>query len=57
MNTGYSDRSKYAQLERYGPEWGKKLYDDLTPLNWWRKDSGYQGSNIVNSLRCGRGWR
>ena len=52
INTGYSDRSKYFEIERWGPEWGRKLHDNLTPVRWWRKNSGYQGSNIANVLRC-----
>ena len=52
INTGYSDRSKYFEIERWGPEWGRRLYDNLTPAKWWRKNSGYQGANSANILRC-----
>ena len=28
------------------------MYDDLTPVEWWPKNSGYKGSNSANDIRC-----
>ena len=52
INTGHADRSKYFEIEKWGPEWGRQLYEDMTPVEWWPKNSGYKGSNSANDIRC-----
>ena len=52
INTGHADRSKYFEIERWGPKWGRQLYEDMTPVEWWPKNRGYKGSNAANDIRC-----
>ena len=49
-NTGHDDMDDYMEIEKYGKDEGE-LFDDLTPLNWWEPNNGYEGSNNCNLLR------
>lgn len=40
---------RYLSMESWGPTL-YKLYDDLTPANWWTENGGYMGSNDCNAL-------
>jgi hypothetical protein len=50
MNTGRTNRSKYYEIEKWGPFEGKALYSDLADVNWWKRNGGWGGSNSCNSL-------
>ena len=40
----------YMAINRWGPD-AKTLWDDLTPVNWWTKNGGPNGSNVCNLLK------
>jgi hypothetical protein len=51
MNTGKSDRSRYCEIEKWGPHDGKYMVSDLSDIKWWKKNGGWDGSNACNDVR------